>query len=124
MRAIRALSALARTHLLRSRCVRPPWQGHCISSWGQPDFRSQFRKLGELRDHVPGVPFIALTATATPAVRADMSEVLRLNAPLLSIESIYRPELFLVREPRLGDFKQVTAHVARTIAAHGTPAIV
>jgi ATP-dependent DNA helicase RecQ len=54
-------------------------EAHCISQWGY-DFRPAYLKLGLLRD-VLRCPVIALTATATPDVRADICRQLRLRRP-------------------------------------------
>lgn len=53
-------------------------EAHCVSSWGH-DFRPAYRRIGNLRPMLPGVPFLALTATATRSVAADISSVLQLS---------------------------------------------
>ncbi|MDF2436365.1 MAG: ATP-dependent helicase RecQ [Bacteroidota bacterium] len=46
-------------------------ESHCISQWGY-DFRPSYLKIAELRDLLPGIPILALTATATPEVVKDI----------------------------------------------------
>ena len=53
-------------------------EAHCISEWGH-DFRPDYRKLGELRRDFPDVPFMALTATATPTIADDIAHCLRMR---------------------------------------------
>ena len=50
-------------------------EAHCISQWGH-DFRPAYRRIAEARELLPGVPVLALTATATPRVADDICEQL------------------------------------------------
>jgi len=71
-------------------------EAHCISQWGQ-DFRPDYSRLGEIREQLGRPLTLALTATATPEVRADI--VKQLFAPGEKahqwVDSIERPNLFL-----------------------------
>ena len=67
-------------------------EAHCISAWGH-DFRPDYRRLGQLRALCPGVPLVALSATAAPQVRADIIRLLLLRSPLLQVRSARRPNL-------------------------------
>lgn len=67
-------------------------EAHCVSEWGH-DFRPEYRKLDCLRAQLPGVPIIALTATATATVQADIARSLRLQHSLRIVASFNRPEL-------------------------------
>jgi ATP-dependent DNA helicase RecQ len=67
-------------------------EAHCISHWGH-DFRPSYRRLSEARRKLGSPPVIALTATATPDVRADISEQLRLRRPTVIVTGFDRPNL-------------------------------
>lgn len=67
-------------------------EAHCISEWGH-DFRPEYRRLAELRQHFPDVPLMALTATATERVRLDIVKQLHLRDPQRYVASFNRPNL-------------------------------
>ena len=67
-------------------------EAHCISEWGH-DFRPEYRKLSNLRNLFPDIPFIALTATATDRVRDDIVGQLKLKTPKTFVASFNRENL-------------------------------
>lgn len=67
-------------------------EAHCISQWGY-DFRPSYLRIGELRQQLPDVPVLALTASATELVQRDIMENLRFAAPHLIRSSFARPNL-------------------------------
>ncbi|GFT86202.1 werner syndrome ATP-dependent helicase [Nephila pilipes] len=69
-------------------------EAHCVSHWGH-DFRASYRKLGKLRSTFSHVPFIAVTATATPTVLNDICSSLKLKNPVKVCSSFDRPNLYL-----------------------------
>jgi ATP-dependent DNA helicase RecQ len=69
-------------------------EAHCISEWGH-DFRPAYRNLAGLKRRFPGIPVLALTATATPRVKNDITEQLALRDPLHVRGSFYRSNLRL-----------------------------
>ncbi|MAF38017.1 MAG: DNA helicase RecQ [Chloroflexi bacterium] len=74
-------------------------EAHCISEWGH-DFRPDYRNLKALRESFPGVPVIALTATATEPVREDIVNQLGLKKPEIFISSFDRPNLTYAIQPK------------------------
>ena len=77
-------------------------EAHCISAWGH-DFRPDYRRLGQLRSLCPGVPLVALSATAAPQVRADIIRLLQLRRPLIQVRSARRTNLVYAMHRRPDD---------------------
>jgi ATP-dependent DNA helicase RecQ len=87
-------------------------EAHCISAWGH-DFRPDYRRLGQLRRLCPGVPLVALSATAAPRVRADIIRLLQLRRPLIQVRSARRANLHYAMRRRPADpLPEVLAAIA------------
>ena len=72
-------------------------ESHCISQWGY-DFRPAYLKISQIRDMLPGVPVLALTATATPEVVDDIQKQLGFSTPNVFRMSFERKNLaYIVR---------------------------
>lgn len=69
-------------------------EAHCISQWGH-DFRPDYMRLGEAVQRLGGPQIVALTATATPEVRADIRRQLALRDPFECVSGFARPNLSL-----------------------------
>ena len=86
------------TEAFRLRVVRMNVQliavdeAHCISQWGY-DFRPSYLRIAELREKLPGVPVLALTASATKLVAEDIMRHLRFAEPHILRSSFARPNL-------------------------------
>jgi ATP-dependent DNA helicase RecQ len=85
-------------------------EAHCISEWGH-DFRPEYRELKKLRKHLPDVPLMALTATATERVRADIVKELKLQDPRSYVASFNRPNLTYRVVPKSGPYEQLLAFI-------------
>jgi ATP-dependent DNA helicase RecQ len=83
-------------------------EAHCISEWGH-DFRPEYRDLKKLREHFPDAPVMALTATATERVRADIVKQLKLREPRCYVASFNRPNLTYRVIPKSAPYEQVLA---------------
>ncbi|ACB76964.1 DNA helicase RecQ [Opitutus terrae] len=87
-------------------------EAHCISEWGH-DFRPEYRQLAKLRRALPDVPAMALTATATTRVRADIIEHLKLREPAVFVASFNRPNLTYRVIPKDQPLKQIIDFVRK-----------
>ena len=67
-------------------------EAHCISQWGY-DFRPSYLRIAELRNELPGIPVIALTASATPLVQQDILAKLQFNNQHIFRQSFERANL-------------------------------
>ena len=76
-------------------------EAHCISEWGH-EFRPDYRNLRQLRADFPGIPTIALTATATTRVREDIVEQLGLQQGKVFLSSFNRANLTYSVESKEG----------------------
>jgi len=85
-------------------------EAHCISEWGH-DFRPEYRELKKLRRHLPDVPIMALTATATERVRADILKQLALRDPRCYVASFNRPNLSYRVVPKSAPYQQLLAFI-------------
>ena len=89
----RFLTFLDAVHKRRSLSLFAIDEAHCVSEWGH-DFRPEYRQLSLLRKRFTQTPIIALTATATERVRADILDQLLLKTPYIHIASFDRPNLY------------------------------
>jgi ATP-dependent DNA helicase RecQ len=73
-------------------CLIAVDESHCISQWGY-DFRPPYLRIAALREQLPNVPILALTASATKIVQQDIGEKLLFKQPNIFQKSFKRPNL-------------------------------
>jgi ATP-dependent DNA helicase RecQ len=86
-------------------------EAHCISQWGH-DFRPEYRQLVTVRRRFPAAVCVALTATATPRVQADIRQALAFRVENSFVTSFDRRNLFISVIPKQGTQQQVLDFLA------------
>ncbi|MEE4360734.1 MAG: DNA helicase RecQ [Pseudomonadales bacterium] len=82
-------------------------EAHCVSQWGH-DFRIDYLGLGQLAEVFPGVPRMALTATADAQTREEIAQNLRLHEPARFVASFDRPNIRYRVEPKADARRQLS----------------
>jgi ATP-dependent DNA helicase Q1 len=92
-------------------------EAHCSSSWGH-DFRPDYRQLHVLRQQFPGVPIVALTATASDRVVTDVCDVLGIGGCRLFRASVHRGNLRYTVLAKTSSERDTVSSIARFVDEH------
>ncbi len=113
----RLLTSVFREHLRNMKVAMVVVdEAHCISQWGY-DFRPPYLRIAEIREWTGSAPIIALTATATEQVCADICEKLQMRSPIVFKNSFDRPNMHLIvrkEEDKWGKLMEVLQRVPGT----------
>jgi ATP-dependent DNA helicase RecQ len=93
-------------------------EAHCVSQWGH-EFRPEYRGLACLAEQFPGIPRIALTATADARTREDILQALRMTQARTFIASFHRPNLHMAAAPKMAESAQLMSLLSRYSGACG-----
>ncbi|KAI9198535.1 hypothetical protein LWI28_017629 [Acer negundo] len=103
-------------------CLFAVDEAHCISEWGH-DFRVEYKQLDKLRNCLPDVPFVSLTATATEKVRVDIINSLKMKDPYIAIGSFDRKNLYYgVKQINRGQLfmEELVQEISKFVASGGS----
>jgi len=92
-------------------------EAHCVSQWGH-EFRSDYQKLGALKELFPNTPLLALTATADRKTRQSIAESLKLTNPEIFISSFDRPNIKYSIFEREDEIKQLSSFIKESHQEH------
>jgi ATP-dependent DNA helicase RecQ len=87
-------------------------EAHCVSAWGH-EFRPEYRALAGLRQRFPGVPRVALTATADPRTRADILANLDMTDAAVFAASFHRDNLHIAAHAKASETQQLAGFLNR-----------
>ena len=93
-------------------------EAHCVSAWGH-EFRPEYRALARLPEALPGVPRVALTATADPRTRSDILQALAMPDAEVLAASFHRANLHIAVRPKGSELRQLTDLLERHRTATG-----
>jgi ATP-dependent DNA helicase RecQ len=93
-------------------------EAHCISEWGH-DFRPEYRRIRIILSQLGPVPFVALTATATPKVQQDIIETLRIEQAQVYKTSFNRTNLYYEIRPKVNPIQEIVKYVKQTNGQSG-----
>lgn len=88
-------------------------EAHCVSSWGH-DFRPDYKLLEHMKNDFPGIPIMALTATANERVRLDIFKCLHQNNTVFLKQSFNRANLYYAVEEKGKNVNQDIANLMKT----------
>ncbi|GLS27410.1 DNA helicase RecQ [Marinibactrum halimedae] len=87
-------------------------EAHCVAQWGH-DFRADYLELHQLSTAFPGVPLMALTATATETTQQEIAQRLALRQPSVFLSSFDRPNIHYSVQPKNDARKQLIKFLAQ-----------